>query len=35
VLCLWPDHTECVVPLMAFNLWIGPGIILSLVVNFF
>jgi len=34
VLCLWSDQFEFVALFMGFNLWIGPGLFLSLVVNF-
>jgi len=33
VLCLWPDQFEFMALFVAFNMWIGPGFILSLVVN--
>jgi len=28
-LCLWPDQSEFMALLMAFNLWIGPGFIVG------
>ena len=31
---LWSDQSEFMALFMVFNLWLGPGFILSLVVNF-
>ena len=35
MLCLWSHQYEFMALFTVFNLWIGPGFIFSLVVNFF